>query len=84
MLAAVDMGTNSFHMVIVRADAKGRFQIVDVVSTKGIPTELTEMDVLRAFYKYIQMCCRQSGSKCPELLLTRNSVRAPTSAEASS
>ncbi|GAQ88727.1 exopolyphosphatase / guanosine-5'-triphosphate,3'-diphosphate pyrophosphatase [Klebsormidium nitens] len=30
MLAAVDMGTNSFHMVIVRADAKGRFQIVDV------------------------------------------------------
>lgn len=30
MLAAVDMGTNSFHMVIVRADSQGRFQIEDV------------------------------------------------------
>jgi hypothetical protein len=41
MLAAVDMGTNSFHMVIVRADSKGRFQIVDVVCRKnehGIPS----------------------------------------------
>eukprot|EP00850_Spirogloea_muscicola_P018617 SM000172S03090 [mRNA] locus=s172:286416:292351:- [translate_table: standard] len=30
MLAAVDLGTNSFHMVIVQADSSGRFQIVDV------------------------------------------------------
>ncbi|CAI7898106.1 unnamed protein product, partial [Closterium sp. NIES-53] len=30
MLAAVDMGTNSFHMVVVKADNKGRFEIEDV------------------------------------------------------
>lgn len=30
MLAAVDMGTNSFHMVVVRADNQGRFQIEDI------------------------------------------------------
>eukprot|EP00271_Cylindrocystis_brebissonii_P013819 TRINITY_DN3413_c0_g1_i6.p1 TRINITY_DN3413_c0_g1~~TRINITY_DN3413_c0_g1_i6.p1 ORF type:complete len:758 (-),score=121.71 TRINITY_DN3413_c0_g1_i6:752-3025(-) len=30
MFAAVDMGTNSFHMVVVRADAAGRFEIDDV------------------------------------------------------
>ena len=29
MLAAVDMGTNSFHMVVVRADNQGRFQLID-------------------------------------------------------
>jgi Ethanolamine utilization protein EutJ (predicted chaperonin) len=29
MLAAVDMGTNSFHMVVVRADKEGQFELVD-------------------------------------------------------
>lgn len=29
ILAAVDMGTNSFHMVVVRADKQGRFQVMD-------------------------------------------------------
>ncbi|KAG0575333.1 hypothetical protein KC19_VG337700 [Ceratodon purpureus] len=29
VLAAVDMGTNSFHMVVVRADKEGRFQLMD-------------------------------------------------------
>lgn len=29
ILAAVDMGTNSFHMVVVRADKQGRFQLMD-------------------------------------------------------
>jgi Ethanolamine utilization protein EutJ (predicted chaperonin) len=29
MLAAVDMGTNSFHMVVVRADKQGQFELVD-------------------------------------------------------
>lgn len=29
ILAAVDMGTNSFHMVVVRADSQGRFQLMD-------------------------------------------------------
>lgn len=29
MLAAVDMGTNSFHMVVVRADKEGRFELID-------------------------------------------------------
>lgn len=29
VLAAVDMGTNSFHMVVVRADKQGRFQLMD-------------------------------------------------------
>ncbi|CAK9190513.1 unnamed protein product [Sphagnum troendelagicum] len=29
MLAAVDMGTNSFHMVVVRADKQGHFELVD-------------------------------------------------------
>lgn len=29
LLAAVDMGTNSFHMVVVRADMQGRFKVVD-------------------------------------------------------
>ena len=30
LLAAVDMGTNSFHMVVVRAHENGRFEIEDV------------------------------------------------------
>lgn len=30
LLAAVDLGTNSFHMVIVKADSHGNFQILDV------------------------------------------------------
>jgi exopolyphosphatase/guanosine-5'-triphosphate,3'-diphosphate pyrophosphatase len=29
MLAAVDMGTNSFHMVVVQADKQGQFRLVD-------------------------------------------------------
>ena len=31
LLAAVDMGTNSFHMVVVKADELGRFKIIDAM-----------------------------------------------------
>ena len=31
VLAAVDMGTNSFHLVVVKADARGRFKVVDAL-----------------------------------------------------